>query len=87
MKASVRVNNQVVELVITFMNGYAGEWDYTFSHDCSHKAYAGLAASALSRQFHDQIERIRREAYENGWKDAKGRKAKRQHFSSSFNAP
>ena len=87
MKASVRLNGSVLEVLITFRNGYAGDVIWTFTSDCGQICYAGLAAEALSHQFHSQIEHIRREAYELGWGDAKKRNEKRKYFSSAFNIP
>ncbi|MBN8665796.1 MAG: hypothetical protein J0L83_14540 [Chitinophagales bacterium] len=55
---------------------------------CNHTPMnAQLLKDAMNQTLHSRIERIRKEAYEQGWKDAKSRKvAKKTTFSTDINA-
>lgn len=46
--------------------------------------YACLLTRQLNKTFKDKIEAARREAYEQGHKDGKGKKAKRDWFSTKL---
>lgn len=54
--------------------------DFWFQWIPGDEAYAGLLSAALQTRMVDQLERIRREAYEQGWKDAKAKTVRRKHF-------
>lgn len=51
--------------------------------NCEDDAYAILLRARIEKDLSDKLEAIRREAYNEGWKDAKSKKvAKRTWFKS-----
>jgi len=85
MKFNVKVDDAEVQLQVTFHCGYAGSYIYNFSHRMESKSSAGLVAQAVHNQFNDHIEAIRRDAYEQGWKDKRQKNRKRTWFGDCPN--
>lgn len=54
--------------------------DFWFDRETNAGAYAGLLSAEFQKQMHDSLEKIRRESYREGWKDAKAKKSKRTYF-------
>jgi len=54
---------------------------YTFYWECGDENYAGLLADCIEREFDRRVMKARAEAYEQGYKDAKAKRAKRTWFS------
>lgn len=52
-------------------------WTFTTSINCSDEPYAILLKQNMENKMYEELTRIRREAYEQGWKD-KSRKQKKQ---------
>jgi len=50
---------------------------FWFSHQCGNAEYAVLLQRHLFKQLRETVERAHQLAYERGWKDAKGRKARK----------
>ena len=57
---------------------------YTFEWNCNSPEYAGLLAKAMRNGLWSKIGQVRQEAYENGWKDAKGKRAPKATYHSGF---
>lgn len=55
-----------------------------FKFSTSDELYAALLTNALNQQFDTLAKEIKRDAYEQGWADAKAKKSKEQYFSRSF---
>jgi hypothetical protein len=55
-------------------------WNYSFSWNCNDEVYAQLLAAQMNKQLGNKLELIRREAYDQGFKDAKAKRAKREWF-------
>mgnify|MGYP001569010560 CR=1 FL=1 len=81
MKAHVKIEGSKVVIVVEFYNGMAGDYTWKFTNDCGNERYAGLAASALQSQLQDKMRTIRQEAYEDGYKDAKAKRKRKNLFS------
>ncbi len=45
------------------------------------EVYAGLLARAMQESFGDRVAAARRDAYEQGWKEAKAKRSKAEWFS------
>ena len=61
---------------------------HVFSHsigDEKNDAVAQLMAVHMRTQIADRVRQIRKEAYDQGWKDAKTKHRKKKTFSQSFN--
>jgi hypothetical protein len=64
---------------------YPGNGYYTnFDVDAGNKLDAQLRAENLNDHLAQSIQRIRKEEYNRGWKDAKSKKKKEDWFSSTF---
>ena len=63
-------------------------WDarmFTFTFDCGSEAYAGLLTEAMQRQITSEIEAIRKDEYESGWRDKAAHKGPRRGwFADTF---
>jgi len=57
---------------------------YFFSYDCGNEQYAKLLNRHINKLFDDNVESIRREAYEIGYKHGKQHTAKLTWFSRLF---
>lgn len=57
-------------------------WQYYFRYQAYDEVHAELLTRQFDKHMRDKLESIRREAYEQGWKDAKGKKAKENWFST-----
>lgn len=44
------------------------------------EAYAGFLSAAMNEQMREALRNIRKEAYEQGWKDAKAKRTKENWF-------
>lgn len=60
------------------------DWTWTFSISTAGKGYALLLAHNLRKSIEDTVEAIRKQAYAQGWKDAKAHKVKETWFSRHF---
>ena len=60
----------------------SGKWplskNYFFYWQCNDDDFAALLAQNLESKMHIELERIRREAYNKGWKDAKDKKSAKE---------
>ena len=62
-----------------------GTWHISFRNNMAGGvSHAGFIAKAMNDNVRDNLERIRRTAYEEGWKDAKAKDRKRQFFHGSW---
>lgn len=60
---------------------YPIESRYVFSFDTGNADFAALLAENMNEKMRNDLEKIRRDTYEQGWKDAKAKKAKERYFS------
>lgn len=52
--------------------------------NCENAMFAGLLSSHIGAEIRDRIEAIRRQEYEHGYKDGRGKKAKKKWFRQTF---
>jgi hypothetical protein len=57
---------------------------YTFSVNCGDEYYASLLSDHFRRKLSNRIETIRKEEYERGYKDGRGKQGKKSWFFSTF---
>lgn len=69
-----------VDVVIPYYN----ERSYPLSFHCSNEAYAGLLLKAMDNRLTATLKSIRQTAYEQGWKDAKGKKVRETWFRGNW---
>lgn len=53
---------------------------YIFTWNCNDAVYAELLRDAFEKKFGDEIERVRKEEYERGFKDARAKRARASWF-------
>lgn len=58
----------------------SGVGNFVFTHNCVHGYLSGLMRDQYERYMQSQLEKIRREAYNQGWKDAKAKSKKATWF-------
>lgn len=57
---------------------------FDFEWQCGGEYSAGLLYGAMREQLSEALETARREAYSQGWRDAKAKRAKERWFSGSW---
>lgn len=57
---------------------------FGFNWECNTEVYAGLLTNHLSNGLWSELVRVRKEAYEKGWKDAKAKVRKENWFSGAL---
>lgn len=57
---------------------------FGFTFHCGGDVYAGLLTEHLRKRLGNLVEEARREAYEQGWKDAKAKRSKSDWFSRTL---
>lgn len=57
---------------------------FHFQWECATEAYAGLLSAHMQRDMGAKLKAIRVHAYEEGWKDAKAKRAREEWFRSSW---
>lgn len=55
---------------------------FSFMWECNGEAYAGLLSKRMDARMRDHLEDIRRDAYNDGWKDAKSKRVKQTGFGN-----
>jgi len=56
-------------------------YEYNLTWNCNDDVYAELLKDQFNKHMEKKLESIRREAYDNGWRDAKGHKKRSDWFS------
>lgn len=59
----------------------AGDWTYTFSRHEEDVPDAQLTVNAMEDWMNEKLKAIREDSYNEGWKDAKAKKKKRDWFA------
>ena len=70
-----------IRLSVTVAIPTAGNWIIHFDCDRGHEINAGLLLSAMEDQFESKVTKAREDAYHEGYKDAKAKRAKKTWFS------
>lgn len=70
------------ECKVTINVPFCGPVTWTFNHAHTDKYYSALACMQMQMQLGDALEAIRREAYEQGWKEAKAHKGGQTNWFS-----
>lgn len=74
-KAVVRIDLSVPEYE---------ERSFPFAFNCDGEVYAGLLTRAMRTAFSDAVKAARKEGYDQGWKDAKAKRASCSWFKGSL---
>lgn len=72
--------NRVYATVVCSPIGHSFDFEWSAGYEWAAK----FLHRALSDALYSNLERIRRDAYEAGWKDAKGKKTKATWFSGMW---
>jgi len=83
---SLTNSQKTMILEVTFFTPRVGQWTYSFSHNVGHPVPAGQILNAIEEQFAERVRKIRRDAYNEGWKDKTRRKRKKTEFEECFNS-
>jgi hypothetical protein len=76
----VRRNGSQVEIKVTVNNGTG----FVFAWNTGAEWSAMLLRDAVAVAIADRLETIRKQAYEDGWKDAKAKRARSQWFERGW---
>lgn len=79
---SVLADNAMVKVKAVFeVKGTA--WSISLINRCSDNLYASLLADRINEAMRNKLEKIRQDAYEQGWEDHKKRRQKTNyHFGN-----
>ena len=82
----VAITNRAENLLISidWYGPRTGLWQSEFTVDTGNKILAGFMAEAIEQQFAERVAQIRRAAYNNGFADAKAKRARSTWFSGKF---
>jgi len=80
MRAIVKREDSKVRIRVDIEVPGEGRVYYMLSIELGNRFYAAFVADAIREQFNDHMARVRREAYEAGWKDAKAKRRKQKWF-------
>lgn len=75
------IKRDVTKLTITAQTGIG--WTFGFNHNCSDEAYAILLRNEIQGRMDAEVSRIRREAYNLGWKDKSRKVRKATNFGGN----
>lgn len=84
MEASIKRDGNHVALSVTIDIPFYNATYFTFIWNCESGVYAGLLADAMQRQTKETLKTIRREAYGQGWRDAKAKRKKATFFGGCW---
>jgi hypothetical protein len=81
MKIDFSQQDERVMCHVTIRVPNCGPIRWNFAHAHTDKFYAGFVTAAMQSQMRDAIEKLRRDAYNEGWNDARRKKGgKRECF-------
>lgn len=69
--------------VTIFVPNYEARVFY-FKWEAGSGAYAGFVSAQMQREMNAGLKAIRKDAYEQGWKDAKAKRTKEEWFSGTW---
>ncbi len=84
MRASITRQGKQVALAVTVNIPFYDDRMFTLEWNCDSEVYAGLLADAMQRQTKETLKAIRREAYNEGWRDAKAKRKKATWFGGCW---
>lgn len=74
-------NGSTVTIKVSYHIPFGSDWTSGFEHNCSSENEAQLLYGVLTQVFDDKIIKVRREEYNNGWKDKSSKNTKNTWFS------
>lgn len=77
----IKKDMTTIQLKISYLIPYGSSWGSLFSHTCSSEHETELMYAHLLAVMEAEVTKIRREAYEQGWKDKSAKKPKQNWFS------
>lgn len=81
---SFKRQNSDVIIRLDYTTPCAGSYYTTFNWGHNDASTASLRADSLNRQLSARLKSIREEAYDQGWRDAKTKKARKTWFSGTW---
>jgi hypothetical protein len=81
---TVERKDAVVRLHLKTEIDGAGEWTYYFDWTSGSKDYAQLLVNQFSLALEQQLKKIRKDAYDKGFSDAKAKRKRETWFSGWF---
>lgn len=81
----IRISRHNCSVKVTIETGlYNSSSEVYLYFECGNQMFADLLTQKLGNELSKNIQAIRQEEYEKGWKDAKAKKAKTKWFSAAF---
>lgn len=84
MNITFGIDGEDIILDISISTIFADDRTITFHHNSGDDGYASIIAEKMQRELDKHIEAVRKDAYEEGRKDAKRKSTKRTYFDYSF---
>lgn len=79
----IEILREETKVNVKFHTTIGGGWSWTATLADCHEPYAIMLKDRIQKDLSDKLERIRRESYEDGWRDAKAKKhGKKTWFKS-----
>lgn len=75
---------KIVRAVVAFTTPWFNLQKWTFEVSAASDLEAEYVAHSMREQMNEKLRRIRAEAYEEGWKDAKAKRAKRKYHHGGW---
>lgn len=75
------IKREGTKLSITANTGIG--WTFGFIHTCSDEPYAILLRNEIQERMDAEISRVKKEAYEKGWRDKSSKKKKATTFGGN----
>lgn len=80
----ITIKAKDTKVVIEVEGKYPLKLNYLFYWECNRDDYASLLAENLDKRMRQDLETIRRESYDKGWKDAKAKKTAKDTWFKSL---
>lgn len=77
----ITISRDSQKLKITVQSGILN-YEYIFTWNCNDDVYAELLRRQISGKMEEHLRKIREEAYLDGYRDGRGKKAKKTWFKS-----
>ncbi len=81
----IKISTEKEVVILELTHGHpVANYTSTFRYVRGNEFDAKLMADNLQKKLKSELEQVRKEAYEQGWSDAKGKRKKEDWFSGSF---
>lgn len=79
----IEFKREGTKVVITVESGVMN-YEFSFNHECNHDHFAVLMRDAYNKHMNEELRKVREQAYNKGWKDAKAKVKKETWFSGRW---